>query len=268
MSDLAFLTPEEKAVNDEFLARGYAARPVGDRAALDRIRDRVAALAAEHLGLPAPADPGDFLNRIHERVDPAALNALRLHVIRGVNAEPWLRPAYFRLARATLETVAGNELCMQRRVNLSVQLPGDDSSLLPVHADAWSGDSPFEVVVWLPLVDVFGTKTMYLAPPAADRPVQARMAQLSSAEAVFREIEPHVQWIALKYGEVLVFNQNLMHGNVVNREPETRWTMNCRFKSVLSPFADKKLGEFFEPITLRAATRFAMDYTLPGGFDE
>ena len=56
---------------------------------------------------------------------------------------------------------------MQSRVNLSIQLPEDDSSLLPVHADTWSGDSPFEVVVWLPLVDCFGTKSMYLLPPKA-----------------------------------------------------------------------------------------------------
>ena len=56
---------------------------------------------------------------------------------------------------------------IQRRLNLSVQLPGDDSALLPVHADVRNGDSPFEVVVWLPLVDCHGTKSMYLLPPAA-----------------------------------------------------------------------------------------------------
>ena len=28
-----------------------------------------------------------------------------------------------------------------------------------------SGDSPFEVVVWIPLVDCYKTKTMYILPP-------------------------------------------------------------------------------------------------------
>ena len=42
-----------------------------------------------------------------------------------------------------LETIVGNELAMQLRVNLSIQLPGDDSSLLPLHSDVWSGDSQF-----------------------------------------------------------------------------------------------------------------------------
>jgi sporadic carbohydrate cluster 2OG-Fe(II) oxygenase len=66
----------------------------------------------------------------------------------------------------------------------------------------------------------------------------------------------------------MVFNHNLMHGNRVNVEAEARWSMNCRFKSLFSPYADKKLGEFFEPITVRPASRFAMSHTLPSGFEE
>ena len=52
-------------------------------------------------------------------------------------------------------------------------------------------------------------------------------------------------------------------GNIVNTENETRWSMNCRFKSVFTPYGDKKLGEFFEPITLRAASKTGMEYKLP-----
>ena len=54
---------------------------------------------------------------------------------------------------------------MQSRLNLSIQFPQDKSSLLPVHSDVWSGDSPFETVVWLPLVDCYKTKSMFILPP-------------------------------------------------------------------------------------------------------
>ena len=67
----------------------------------------------------------------------------------------------------------------------------------------------------------------------------------------------------LKAGEVLIFNQNLPHGNRVNQESETRWSMNCRFKSVFTPYGDKKIGEFFEPVTLKAASRVGMNYRFP-----
>jgi len=61
----------------------------------------------------------------------------------------------------------------------------------------------------------------------------------------------------------LIFNQIYPHGNVVNKENETRWSMNCRFKSLFSPYKDKKIGEFFEPITMRPVTKVAMSYKLP-----
>ena len=36
-----------------------------------------------------------------------------------------------------------------------------------------------------------------------------------------------------------------------------------RFKSIFSPYGDKKIGEFFEPITLRPASKIGMNYKLP-----
>ncbi len=269
-SQSEFFAPAEAALAERFLADGHVILAAEDTAGLARIRDAAAGLAAKALGLDVPADAGAFLNAIHDHVDVAGLNDFRLAVIAGLNQLPWLRAAYYGLARSALASLVGNELAMQRRINLSIQLPNDASSLLPVHADVWSGDSPFEVVVWLPLVDCRKTKSMYLLSPARNAEIHADMAafRAKSAEDLYNEIEPDVSFLDIAYGQVLVFSQNILHGNIVNREPETRWTMNCRFKSLFSPYADKKLGEFFDPITLRAATRMGLDYRLPEGLDE
>lgn len=271
MSETDFLTPEESALGERFLAKGHAILPAEDRDALARIRDLVARLAAKALGIPAPknAEAGRFLDGIADEVTVAELNEFRLTIIAGMSGETWLRPAYHALARRALAAIAGNELCMQRRINLSIQLPDDDSSLLPIHADVWSGDSPFEVVLWVPLVDCFRTKSMYLLPPESNAALQRDMAARAgvSAEDVYRAVEKDVCFLDVSFGQVLLFSQNLAHGNRVNREPTTRWTMNCRFKGVFTPYADKKLGEFFEPVTLRPASRLGLDYRLPGGFE-
>ena len=58
-------------------------------------------------------------------------------------------------------------------------------------------------------------------------------------------------------------NQQLPHGNVVNNEKETRWSLNCRFKGIFSPYADKRIGEFYEPITLRPMSELGFGYKLP-----
>jgi len=266
----SMLPAEDVALSRAFLAQGYLVAEVEDRAGLERLRDAVAGLAAAHLGVEPPVDGDGFLNGVHEHVSVADLNDLRLAVINGINNEPWLRETYYSLARGVLDAVVGNELVMQRRVNLSIQLPDDTSSLLPVHADVWDGDSPFEVVVWLPLVDCYKTKGMFILPPAADARHSGALkdfADQTSAD-VLDAIRDDLDWPELPFGKVLVFSQTLMHGNQINEEADSRWSMNCRFKSLFSPFNDKPLGEFFEPITIRAATRLGMNYQLPTGFDE
>jgi len=270
MGPWSFIEADEAALCQRFLEQGHVIVPAADRQALEEIRHRAAALAADHLGCDIPSDAGAFLDKIHERVTVEELNRLRLAVIQGINNDPDSRRLYYALGRTVLAAIAGNELAMQRRLNLSIQLPNDDSSLLPVHADVWSGDSPFEVVLWVPLVDCYASKSMYLLPPAADAAMQGRLAELArqSAEDLYLAIESQVRFLEVPFGSVLLFSQNLMHGNRVNREADTRWSMNCRFKSLLAPYGDKKLGEFFEPLVIRPATRFGMEHSLPGGFDE
>lgn len=265
ISHPAFWRDDERALAERFLRNGYVVMPAESPGDLDRIRDLLADVTASYLKLPRPQDKGTFLDQVHRWVDVKALNDLRLTVIREMNEEPWTRPAYFNIARRALEVLVGNELAMQLRINLSIQLPEDDSSLLPVHADVWSGDSPYEVVLWVPYVHVHGTKTMYILPRDKDAAYQARLGELNlkSADQLYRTIEADLIWLDIPYGHVLLFTQNVMHGNVVNREPETRWSTNCRFKSVFSPYRDKKLGEFFEPILVRPATAIGARYRLP-----
>jgi sporadic carbohydrate cluster 2OG-Fe(II) oxygenase len=259
-----FLTKSEQELSSEYLSQGYIIRPVADEDALNWMREQFVRLVKESLG-DIEGSPEDILNQIHQKVPVADLNAFRLSIIRGFNAVSEFREMYFRVAKPYLETLVGNELAMQLRVNLSIQFPDDNSSLLPVHADTWSGDSPYEVVVWLPIVNCYGTKAMYILPPKyaveLNKDFAANAGQ--SSEDLYHAMSKDVKWLDVKYGEVLVFDQALPHGNRVNTETETRWSMNCRFKGVFTPYGDKKLGEFFEPVTLRAATQTGMNYKLP-----
>ena len=80
---------------------------------------------------------------------------------------------------------------------------------------------------------------------------------------LFNFVKKDLEWLEVKYGEVLIFNQTLPHGNRVNLEKESRWSMNCRFKGVFTPYGDKKIGEFFEPIVLKPASICGLNYNLP-----
>ena len=252
-----FLSNDEKILEKEFIDQGYIIRDVANKDALGKIQK----FTTEKLSRKG----GDSLDKTHESISINELNTFRLDVIKEINDQPWLREAYFQIVKPYLDVLVGNELAMQLRVNLSIQMPGDEGSLLPVHADTWSGDSPYEVVVWLPLVDCYDTKSMYFLPPKAANSLSDnfKLHAQGNSEQIFSAIKDDIEWMNVSYGEVLVFNQIYPHGNVVNKENETRWSMNCRFKSLFSPYKDKKIGEFFEPITMRPVTKVAMNYKLP-----
>ena len=268
---MKFLRPLEQERASSFLKDGYFIQPAEDREALNRIRNFTASLAASFLGITTPEDVGEFLDRIGDRIEVAQLNQLRLHIISGLMAQSWFRPAYFSCARSLLETLVGNELAMQRNLGLSIQLPKDDSSLLPLHSDVWGSEcSPFEVVLWIPLVDCYRTKSMFVLPTAADVRWRDLMNEFAykGTDALFQAIEPELIWLDVPYGQVVVFTPTVMHGNRINQERTTRWTFNIRFKGLFTPYADKRLGEYFAPISLRPTSEIGMKFQLPGGFNE
>ena len=227
-------------------------------------------LACHHLKIDYPSDPEHFLNHIHDLVTVENLNSLRLAIFRGMNDLSWLRPTYFSLGRSNLFSLVGNELAMQNRVNPSIQLPMDNSSLLDIHSDIFSGETPFQVVQWLPLVSVSGKKSMFILSPEKSKAVVKNLKDIGDMPSVYEVVQQDLKWLDIPYGHVLIFDSSCLHGNVVNDSLESRWSLNCRFTGLFTPYTsyEKKLGSFYLPITTRAATKIGIRYVEPGGFKE
>ena len=262
----SFLTNSEIKISNEFEQKGFVIRDIQDIKSLTKIKNIFSKSFKNNFKSKLKFnDENDLLNLTHKNINSSNLNKLRLKIINETNKTNEIRKLYYKISRPLLDIILGNELSMQMRVNLSIQLPNDKSSLLPVHSDVWSGDSPFETVVWLPLVDCYKTKSMFILPPSKYNKIKKIFLEKknNSSENIFQKIKKDLVWINIKFGQVLIFNQCLPHGNVINKENETRWSLNCRFKSVFSLHRDKKIGEFFEPITLRKVSELAINYELP-----
>jgi len=268
----SFYSEEEQGLERDFLDRGYVVRSVCDRGALDTIREEIVRLACAHLKCPRPNDVDRFMNNIQDVVTPADLNALRLAIFHGLNASAWLRPTYFAMARRHLELLVGNELAMQNRVNLSIQMPDDDSSLLPIHADVFGGETPFQVVAWVPLVDCYRTKSMFILPREQNRKILPKMNEFRDGGMadVYEKVKDDLVWLDVPFGSVLIFSTNQLHGNIVNHERTARWSMNTRFTGLFTPYTseERSLGSYYLPITMRPVSRIGLDYEPPGGFEE
>ena len=61
-----------------------------------------------------------------------------------------------------IEEIVGNEIAIQK-VNLSIQIPQDNTSILPMHSDFFSGESLYQLNLWLPLVNVKDTSMFYFS---------------------------------------------------------------------------------------------------------
>ena len=249
----------EKKICNDYIKKGYVVVKSNDSQSLNKIRNSLEKIIISKTKIKTK----DCFNNFHKHFKNKDLNSFRVSVISEINKTENIRTLYYSLAKDYLDIIAGNELSMQKKLNLSIQLPNDASSLLPLHSDTWSGDSPFEVVVWVPMVDCSKTKSMYILPPNKMNKLNKIFLKSQSTEKLFNLIKNDINWIDIKYGEILIFNQNLPHGNIVNKEKETRWSFNCRFKSIFAPHGDKKIGEFFEPLNIKPASKIGMTYKFP-----
>ena len=152
---------------------------------------------------------------------------------------------------------------MQRKISLSIQYPNDNGSLLPLHSDVWTGCSPFECVLWIPLVNVYASKSMYILPKKENDRIYKNYKKLIRRKNFEKDILRKSKWLNIKYGQALIFNHQILHGNVINKTLETRWSLNCRFKSIFSPYGIKEIGETFVPLKLTPMTQFGLRYEDP-----
>jgi len=258
---MEFLTKEEKKITREFKSRGYIIAKSENIKSLDCIRNKVIKIIKKKLKTKKKIN----LNNIHKMVNIEELNEIRLFIISSLNSDKMIKYHYFNVGKKHLFNLVGNELMMQKNINLSIQFPKDSSSLLPIHSDVWSGDSPFEINLWIPLVNCYKTKSMYILKPKDYESFlrKKNIKNINNSEKIFKLVKNKLKFLKINYGEYLIFNQTLPHGNVVNLENTTRWSLNCRFKSYFSPYGDKKIGEFFVPITTKAMTEIGLNYKEP-----
>lgn len=255
-----FLTNHEKNLNKNFLKNGYVICS-SNKKSLNYIDTFFKKILRKLLKTNKKID----YNFLHKFIDIKNLNEFRLNLLYHINKDNFFKFHYFNLAKDQIYSLVGNELMMQKNINISIQFPNDDTSLLPVHSDVWSGDSPYEINLWVPLVNCYKTKSMYILSPKENIKLIHKMKnkKYHSSEQIFKLIKNKVKWLNVKKNAFLLFDQTMPHGNVVNKENETRISMNCRFKNVFSPYSDKKIGEYFVPITLRSMTEVGSRFKSP-----
>lgn len=243
-------------VSDSFLKNGYVVCSSENKDGLDLILEAI----GDHLKnmIAIPATSAFSFCDLH-KIEVSNINQIRLNLFNQLNRIEWVRPTFYSCIKTALDSIVGNELVMQNRINLSIMMPGDASSNIPLHADTHAGESGFQVVAWMPLTDVVDRNGVFILPDQTEDHVQAywKAIERGGSAAAFDELSSDLIMPEVKVGEILIFDSSLIHGSIPNPSPKTRFSLNTRFKSSMAPdgFGEKSLGPYFSLTNLKPATQ-------------
>ena len=257
---------EVKKLQQKFLKNGYLICNFKNKNKIIKIQKILTKKIKKKLKIKS-SNP-NLLNNLHKDIKVNKLNDLRLALINEINKDIFFKETLYKEAKEILDLIVGNELAIQKKVNLSIQLPNDNSSLLEIHSDTFSGESPYQVVLWVPLVDVFDTKSMFVFPLNESLKTVKNLGKLYSLKKYFEKNKKKANFLKIKFGQFLIFTPNLLHGNTINKTNETRFSLNIRLKSLFSPYNkikgnDRKLGYFYLPLNIKPMTIIGSKYELP-----
>ena len=208
-----------------------------------------------------------IFNNFHHYVSLKELNSLRFNIYKKINIGSVFSEIYYAIAKEYLDDLVGNELSMQKKINLSIQMPKDKDSLLDLHSDIYAGESPFQVVVWIPLVDAYDTKSMFFTKPKFNKKMNEKLLNTNdfTTKEMYNKNKKNFEFLNIKFGDILIFSPIILHGNTINKTKESRFSLNCRFKNLLSPYdvtvkSHRNIPNFYRPLNIKPMTKIGFNY--------
>ena len=257
-------------IKKSFEKNGYIIVP-GNKILLDNIRKIIFSGIKNIKKIKNKKNTTENINQVfnnfHNYVKLKEINNLRFGLYKKINTQKSFSDNYYNIAKNYLDELVGNELSMQKKINLSIQMPNDKDSLLDLHSDIYAGESPFQVVVWIPLVDAYDTKSMFFTKPNFNKKMNEKLLNTYNytTKEMYNKNKKKFEFLKVNYGEILIFSPLILHGNTMNKTKETRFSLNCRFKSLLSPYdvtvkSHRNIPNFYRPLNIKPMTKIGFNY--------
>jgi len=214
---------------------------VADKKNMDRLKNIVSE-SLKSYGFPEGCD----LEELHLYIDKTDVNNARLSCFHHLNSCNWLEIVTCEFL-SNAQKCLGPDLLIQKSINVSIQLPNDETSILPMHSDCNSGDSPYQLNIWIPLTDAEGTASMFILD--TKRSMEGLITIVNGREC---QLLPNVDdYVDIKYGEYIIFSPAFLHGNCLNSTSKTRVSLNLRFASMYlerlsSAELDRSFGAYYK----------------------
>ena len=147
--------------------------------------------------------------------------------------------------------LSGSEILIQRRANTIFNLPGKDQRRQWPHYELMSGISPFTFVIWAPFHDLDDDGGVFYVPSEQSFEMikHEQSTGLVNGPTILKK-KNNYNPSKLKYGEVIVFNPFILHGNIHFESKLARIACSVRFQSIHKPLMQKN-SDFFRLYNLK-----------------
>tara|TARA_B100000780_G_C21027373_1_gene411882 strand:+ start:235 stop:939 length:705 start_codon:yes stop_codon:yes gene_type:complete len=139
-----------------------------------------------------------------------------------------------------VETLCGKELFIQRRATIVMNVPGEGQAKQWPHYELMSGISPFTYVIWAPLHDLEENSGVYYVDQKQSLEIMKKEQETGIVNGpmvlnMMSEQKPE----QLNFGQAIVFNPFVLHGNIAFNSKFARVAYNVRFQSCNKPLLQK-----------------------------
>jgi sporadic carbohydrate cluster 2OG-Fe(II) oxygenase len=200
------------------------------------------------------------LDKIHQIVNLSQVNDFRIEMIKFLNKQTEFRNNIQEKLYPIMSSLLGPDLVIQKNTNLVLAFPNDEASQIPLHSDVWTGHSPYELNMWIPLNEVRNEMSMYILP--FDKWMDEKNKidiKNSSINLLLEKWKDKLEYVEMEPGCVYVFWHHLPHGNHTHQLDKTRWSLNIRVKNLFSPYGEKNFGEYFVPWKISPLTEMVLN---------
>lgn len=192
-----------------------------------------------------------FIKRIYKRNSLNNINNLRKSLTKMNKAE--INKTMIKLLSFTnlsemivsscpklIKKLCGNELFIQRRAHIIINVPGSGQAKQWPHYEMISGLSPFSFVIWAPLHDLDDDGGIYYVNQHKSSRImkkEERKGLVNGPDVL--NLMQNQKPVKLKFGEAIIFNPFVIHGNTPFNSKYARIACNVRFQSCNKPLLQK-----------------------------
>jgi len=139
-----------------------------------------------------------------------------------------------------VEILCGKELFIQRRANTVFNIPSNEYGKQWPHYEVMSGVSPFTYVLWAPFHDLEDDGGVYyLNQKESLETMRKEEAEGLVNGPTILNMMRHQKPPRLKFGQAVIFNPFIVHGNVPFHSKLARIACSVRFQSCNKPLLQK-----------------------------